>query len=198
MDSQWLQKQFEYNPDKSKADLARALGLEPPAISKIIGGARQIKAQEYIQMRRFFGLPVDGDTPLVAARLDLVSHQGLAEPEIAYGFEHNFPQTRPLPTAPQNLSEQLRVFRVEEDVMEPDYVRGDHVLVDTTSKNLENGGVFILCDGFNYMIRECSYGKGPQKGKIRISARQSGFQSHALSAADFLIIGRVVGKVDWV
>lgn len=56
MDSQWLQLQFRLNPDKTKADLARALGLEPPAISKILAGNRQIKAQEYVKMREFFGM----------------------------------------------------------------------------------------------------------------------------------------------
>ena len=197
MDALWLQTQFEKNPSKSKAELARALGLEPPAISKIIGGARQIKAQEYMQMRRFFGLPLDGDAA-ASIPLRATHSQGLSDRCGGSGFEHNFPETRPLPTSPKHLSEQLRVFRVEEDVMEPEYARGDHVLVDTTSKNLDEGGVFILCDGFSYMIRECSYGKGAQKGKIRISARQPGFQSQTLSTADFLIIGRVVGKVDWV
>ncbi|HRQ61507.1 MAG TPA: hypothetical protein PLO23_08365 [Alphaproteobacteria bacterium] len=187
MDALWLQTQFEKNPSKSKAELARALGLEPPAISKIIGGARQIKAQEYMQMRRFFGLPLDGDAA-ASIPLRATHSQGLSDRCGGSGFEHNFPETRPLPTSPKHLSEQL----------EPEYARGDHVLVDTTSKNLDEGGVFILCDGFSYMIRECSYGKGAQKGKIRISARQPGFQSQTLSTADFLIIGRVVGKVDWV
>ena len=61
MDSQWLKEQFDCNPDKSKAGLARALNLEPPAISKILNGTRQIKAQEYNLMRQYFGLPIDGE-----------------------------------------------------------------------------------------------------------------------------------------
>ena len=56
MDSQWLKTQFKLNPKKSKAALARALALEPPAISKILAGTRQIKAQEYVKMRKFFDL----------------------------------------------------------------------------------------------------------------------------------------------
>lgn len=44
------------HPKKTKAQLARLLGLEPPAVSKILAGTRQIKAQEYMKMREFFCL----------------------------------------------------------------------------------------------------------------------------------------------
>ena len=61
MDSQWLKIQLAAHPDKSKAELAKAVGLQASGISKILAGGRQIKANEYIAMRRFFGLPVDGE-----------------------------------------------------------------------------------------------------------------------------------------
>lgn len=197
MDSQWLKAQFRLHPEKSKADLARALGLEPPAVSKILGEGRQIKAQEYIAMRRFFGLPVDGE-------------KSLALPESGAGVETGFGE-RPVPDdsqnwaipgyvsrlAPQGLPEQLRVFKVEESVMEPDYLLGEHVLVDTIRKNPEEPGVFVICDGFTYMIRDCVSASGANAGKIKISARQKDFQAQTLSRDEFLLIGRVVGKILW-
>jgi len=62
MDSTWLKTQFKLNPEKNKAGLAKVLGLGAPAISKILAGERQIKAAEYMLMRRYFGLPVDGES----------------------------------------------------------------------------------------------------------------------------------------
>ncbi len=60
MDSQWLKTQLAYNPSKNKADLAKAIGVQPSGISKILAGTRQIKTHEYIAMRKFFGLLIDG------------------------------------------------------------------------------------------------------------------------------------------
>ena len=62
MDSQWLNRQFELYPTKTKARLADVLGLEPPAVSKILKGMRQIKAKEYALMRQYFGLSLEDDT----------------------------------------------------------------------------------------------------------------------------------------
>lgn len=196
MDSQWLQTQFRLHPGKSKADLARVLGLEPPAISKILGGGRQIKAQEYAVMRQFFGLsPIDGGGPLQPALQRRM--EGLKEkadiPSFAYSASY-----KPLPPRPaENLSEKLRVFRVEEMVMEPEYFIGEHVLVDTSQKTLEPPGVFIICDGFTYMIRNCSYVARDEKGRVEVSARKKDFQAQILEPQEFLVIGRVVAKILW-
>lgn len=66
MDSQWLKTQFALNPGKTKAGLAEIMGLDPPAVSKILKGMRQIKAQEYAARRHYFGLPTDGASSLDA------------------------------------------------------------------------------------------------------------------------------------
>jgi hypothetical protein len=198
MDSQWLQTQFRLHPAKSKADLARVLGLEPPAISKILGGGRQIKAQEYIMMRQFFGLPVDGERALAVTASRSVAVGGLAEGASSGGYTSYAP-SRAVPSQrpSTNLSEQLRVFRVEEDVMEPDYARDEHVLVDTTQKSPDPAGVFIVCDGFTYMIRDCAYTADGDNGKVRVSARKKDFQAQILAPHEFLVIGRVVAKILW-
>lgn len=196
MDSQWLQTQFRLHPAKSKADLARVLGLEPPAISKILGGGRQIKAQEYIAMRQFFGLPVDGGKAHIPA-VASAAGGGLREHVSADGFTYAPSRADSPRHTSANLSEQLRVFRVEEDVMEPDYIRGEHVLVDTTQKAPQPGGVFVVCDGFTYMVRDCSYVADKDNGKVRVSGRKKDFQAQVLQPHEFLMIGRVVAKILW-
>ena len=62
MDSLWLEKQFLQHPDKSKADLAASLNLPASSISKMLNGTRQIKAKEYLEMRKFFGFDLDSKT----------------------------------------------------------------------------------------------------------------------------------------
>lgn len=73
MDAQWLQEQFSLHPEKSKSVLADMLGLQPPTISKILGGARQIKPHEYRDMCAYFDLP----TEICGALTDMDTEKGL-------------------------------------------------------------------------------------------------------------------------
>jgi plasmid maintenance system antidote protein VapI len=129
MDSQWLKTQFAANPDKSKAGLAAAIGLEPPAVSKILNGTRQIKAQEYLQMREYFGLPVDG---LSAVRktytVKAQDGQDGFDDGSAPPSEWSIPSVISSQAAGPNKTN--RVFQVRESFMEPEFKRGEHVLVD--------------------------------------------------------------------
>lgn len=62
MDSIWLAKQFLAHPTKTKAGLALVLDLPASAVSKMINGSRQIKAKEFLVMRKFFGFETDVKT----------------------------------------------------------------------------------------------------------------------------------------
>src|SRR5262245_42565935 len=160
MDSQWLKTQFASNPGKTKAGLAETIGLEPPAISKILNGTRQIKAQEYILMREYFGLPSDG-------------HASLKKSPATYtikpldgdgGFRDG--QTPPadwvipasiLSSRTSAPADKIRIFQVRENVMEPDFRNGEYVLVDISDKKPAPPGIFIVSDGFGNMLRQCEY-----------------------------------------
>jgi transcriptional regulator with XRE-family HTH domain len=189
MDAQWLKVQFRLHPEKSKADLARVLGLEPSAVSKILSEGRQIKAHEYIAMRHFFGLPVDGEKSLSLPGSKDRLAKGLGDRDQAEWLVRAYVPR----LASQGISDQLRVFRIEEAVMEPDYLLGDHVLVDTSLRNPQDSGVFVVCDGFTYMVRDCAC----VNGKVRVSARQKDFQVQILGRDEILLMGRVVGKIQW-
>ncbi len=198
MDSQWLKALFESNPGKSKAGLAAAIGLEPPAISKILNGTRQIKAQEYISMRKYFGLPVDGEAsikkmppPLAVVAAPPAAHD-LAERQ-APPSEWMIPP-RILSSPASSSSEKTRIFKVNESVMEPDFRAGENVLVDLADRTPSPPGVFMISDGFGNMIRHCGLIEGSDQ-EVRISARDRQFQAQTLRLSDFLILGRVVGKL---
>lgn len=203
MNAQWLTEQFESNRNKSKAGLARALKLEPPAISKILNGTRQIKAQEYNLMRQYFGLPVDGESrnslPDNAYKLDTLSVQDNALNEATHNHSDSWIiPAEILSQRTQAPPEQIKIFSVQETLMEPDYKRGQHVLVDLSDVTPSPPGAFIISDGFGIMLRYCEFVPHSDPAEIRISAATASFQTQSLQLYDFDIIGRVIAKLQWL
>lgn len=203
MDARWLKLQFDMNPAKSKADLARALGLEPSAVSKILSSSRQIKAREYYCMRRFFGLPTDGEKVLVApavssalAARSLNNADGLQE-----GFQSGGDWVIPADVLSGGAGpspDKVRIFHVSDGMMEPDYRRGEGVLADLSEQHPSPPGVFIVSDGFGYMLRRCELVPRASPEKVRISATSASFQTQILDINDFRIVGRVIARLQWV
>ncbi|MCB1784103.1 MAG: LexA family transcriptional regulator [Alphaproteobacteria bacterium] len=199
MNEQWLQIQFQSFPHKSKSGLARALGLEPPAVSKILNGDRQIKAREYAIMREYFELPLD--------------HNGVADHN--YRLE-NFGNALDL----QNKSardgkddwfvpasilqdkvkapQKIKIFTIKDDLMAPSFNRGDSVLVDLSDRIPENPGSFAVSDGFGVVIRGCSILRKGSALQIKLEAPNPAFPSTVLSPDDFKILGRVVARLHWL
>ena len=200
MDAQWLKKQFEYSPKRSKANLAKALGLEPPAISKILNGTRQIKAQEYIIMRDYFGLPNDGEKSEHSANSytlkPLSGSKGLsdnAQPEQNWVIPAGLITQRT--DAPQN---QIKVFKIQENMMSPDFNQGEHVMIDLSDNTPSPAGIFAVSDGFGTMIRHCEFMAGSKPPTIRVSANQQKFQPQILRLGEFKLLGRVIAKMQWM
>ncbi|MCB1651972.1 MAG: hypothetical protein KDI46_07970 [Alphaproteobacteria bacterium] len=209
--SQWLQAQFAASPDKSKAELARALGLEPSAVSKILSGSRQIKAHEYALMRRFFGLPTDGDK---AARGQSGSY--IVEPFMQNkntgmhdtGASQEAQSVWQIPAhvitqRTQAAPEQIRIFEVEDSLMEPEFRRGEPVLVDLSVQKPTPAGAFLISDGYGYMIRHCEIVSGETSRKdgsplVHVSSLNQAFPAKTLFLGDFELVGRVIAKLQWV
>lgn len=203
MDSQWLKQQFERNPDKTKAGLARALNLEPPAVSKILNNTRQIKAPEYNTMRRYFGLPVDGEHAVHAMentyRLDtLAGNQNLQEDVQGAPADSWVIPAEILNQRTQAPPNKIKIFKVQEQLMEPEYRHGEHVLVDLSDQTPTPPGAFIVSDGFGYMLRFCEFVVNSEPPEIKISASNSAFQTQTLTFDDFDIVGRVIAKLQWL
>jgi len=204
MDSQWLKAQFELHPKKTKTALAKELGLEPPAVSKIINGTRQIKATEYMIMRRFFGLPSDGGHALgqgdkqsyVVESLN-TDRQALRSPEHDAQAEWIIP-AHIMEKHTQSSSENLKNFRVEDNMMAPEFHKDEHVIVDVSDQTPSPPGSFIVSDGFGFMLRHCEFVPGSEPPQVKITAIKDTFQSQKLTLKDFQIIGRVIAKLQWL
>lgn len=197
MDSQWLKTQFDLHPDKSRADLARTLALDPPAISKILAGGRQIKAHEYVAMRRFFGLPTDGERAVAGGGYRLQTLvKGMAEKE--------HPEDQDAWIMPASLlelrtgapPEKICIFTIRDNSMEPDFAVGAQVLVDLSDTTPSPPGVFILSDGLGHVLRQCDIIPGETPLQVNIQAKTgTAFRLPLLNAA---IIGRVIARLDWL
>ena len=203
MDFQWLQIQFDLNPKSTKAGLAKALGLEPPAISKILKGTRQIKAHEYHIMRRHFNLPVDGEratsnqsvlTPFTPDNQE--TH--LSENEQDHSDQNWIIPEKILKNHTKTSPENIKIFTIQESLMEPSFRRDEPVLVDLSEQVPSPPGVFIIFDGYSYLIRQCEIIPGTKPTKVQISAHDAKFKPQSLYLSDFKIIGRVIAKLHWL
>ena len=197
MDHNWLKTQFKLHPDKSKADLAQALGLGAPAVSKILAGMRQIKATEYAAMRKFFGLPVDGERATAVAGAQRLSPlAGLKEraaDEQSWIVPSNLLQGRT-----RAASDNVKVFAVQGNDMAPDFLAGEQVLVDLSDTKPSPAGAFIVADGLGYSIRHCAYVPQSKPPSVRLSASNPKFEAHTLPLDKSGLIGRVIAKLSWL
>lgn len=205
MDYEWLKEQLIAHPEKKKADLARAAGISPSMLSKILRGDRQIKLKEYDAMCRFFGLPgakaADSAVPAGAAEeyytvkpFEGGLHDDGAPPAHsswimpAELFEH---RTKAAP-------EQLRTFPVSGDAMVPDFKAGEQVLVDLSDTTPSPPGPFVVSDGLGHMIRQCEYVPQSDPPQVRLSAHNSRYEPHTLPLDKAGIVGRVIARLVWL
>lgn len=200
MDAQWLKAQFKHHPDKTKAGLAKALGLDAPAVSKILNGSRQIKAVEYVVMRQFFGLPSDGGHAVMRTQsyvLESLEQNNMADSANTAQAQWMIPAEvvqKHTDTSP----EHIKSFKVSDNMMGPDFNRDEHVLVDLSDKTPSPPGTFIISDGFGYLLRHCEFVPHSNPPEIRVSALKKAFEPQALSKGGFEIVGRVIAKLQWL
>ena len=200
MNSQWLNALFKNHPNKTKKSLADFLSMEPPAISKMLNGTRQIKAEEYVAMRAFFGMSNDGEHAVsVPVRLTTISRD-LHHSSFAEGESGNRNQLWGSPTniAQENsavIYKSTMVIENPDDYMAPDFEIGDQILVNLDDRKTSDPGVFVVSDGVNYMVRQCELVTSAALLQIQISGKKEGFLPQALEIDEINIIGRVIGKV---
>ena len=199
MNSQWLNVLFKTYPEKTKKSLADFLGMEPPAVSKMLNGTRQIKAEEYVAMRTFFGMGNDGDHAVTTrGSLDVISkdsgRQFLTEGRLPSG---QWDSAQNIAQEHSNIVyKATMVIENPDDYMEPDFKVGEKILVNLDDRTPDLKGVFVVSEGINYMVRECETVTNKGVSQFKISAKKDDFVPQILEMNDLYIIGRVIGKVE--
>lgn len=181
MDAKWLNDQFDKNPTKSKGDLSALLGMQASAISKMLAGTRQIKAREYMLMRKFFDMPTGdrADRKVAAALSD----------GILYAAEKS--------SAPWQTTNQKSydVIEVTDTSMIPDFLPGEKVLIDRNIDLDQKSGIFVIEEQDRPSVRILEL--MPQ-AKIKITTLSKEQAAKIMPQARVKILGRVIAKLNWL
>ncbi|MGY6770180.1 helix-turn-helix domain-containing protein [Komagataeibacter xylinus] len=91
----------------------------------------------------------------------------------------------------------LAIIRVAGNSMEPEFVAGDRVLVDTGHRIPSPDGVYVLWNGMGVVIKQLMLVPNSRPPRIRIISVNPTYPVDEVDASDLVINGRVVGKWVW-
>lgn len=110
----------------------------------------------------------DGETGVVAFSRDLIERELRAEPEF------------------------LLAMVAEGNSMEPDFLGGDQILVDTRRRSLAQPGAFCLWDGDGHVIKYLERVSGSEPARVRVISRNGIYEASERLVDEINIVGRVV------
>lgn len=91
----------------------------------------------------------------------------------------------------------LAIIRVAGNSMEPEFMAGDRVLVDTGHRVPSPDGVYVLWNGMGVVLKQLMLVPNSRPPRIRIISVNPTYPVDEVDAADLVINGRVVGKWVW-
>lgn len=189
MDLQWLNTQFLAFPSKSKNECARDIGVSPAVFQKIMSGSRAIKEREYISLRQFFGLPVDGYKNLPPANVHSYETKHLIGGASDAAINHD--EFIPLEKKPSIEAGSYIIFTASKETNATLYL--DHrILIDTSDQQIKNPDMFLISDGCTYFLRYCFDIKNNQ---ISVKMHRDATDTNTLDISYIKIIGRAIAML---
>lgn len=88
--------------------------------------------------------------------------------------------------------DRLLCMVAEGNSMEPQFLGGDQILVDTRKLSLAQPGAFCLWDGDGHVIKYLERIPGSDPAKVRVIAANDIYETHERLLDDIRIVGRVV------
>lgn len=182
-------------------ELARMTGIPRRTLEYYLSGEREPKASRCVQIARAAGVEpgwlVSGEGPmrsdmredceLLASCLQVELHD---PEESAEG-----PSTLSLPPEwlgrPPEADHKLLAIRVEGDSMQPTLHSGDILLVDTSSRRIQDGQLFVLRDQCNLLIKRLQPALG---GRVRVISDNPRYPEQLVYSQELEILGRVIWK----
>lgn len=214
MDAEWIRKQLETHPEKSQAGLARALGVDPSAVTRLLKGARLLKAHEIPVIEAFFNTSapayqptatvVDvGDFPSSIVDVKGKEYASIPVYDVRFsaGFgaqndaelpldyhEISMSTLRRFTDAPLN---KLVFLRVSGDSMEPLLYNRDWVLVDARRTNLVSPAIYAIVFEGEGFLKHAS--RNLETGAVTLASQNPLYPPQTIAQPEGLrIIGRVV------
>ena len=91
----------------------------------------------------------------------------------------------------------VRIIRVIGDSMEPSYVTGDRLLVDTSHKFPSPPAIYVTWDGYGLVLKHVEIIQGRDPPVARLSSDNPAYAAYEVPVADLKIQGRVMGRWVW-
>jgi len=219
MDIDWI-RQGLARSGKTQRGLARALNVDPSAVSRLLDGKRQLKAAEVPKVAAYLGIPAPtqhGPVPLApdgfppggtgrivefAAReyavvpvFDLRLSAGPGayaddRPEPLHFQVYEHQWLRSVTPAPV---EDLMVGLVSGDSMEETLHHGDHVLLDLSKRAVGADGLYGFRSEDELQVKR--FARNPVTGKLTISSDNPRYPTWNDVAPDSI---RIIGRVVWL
>ena len=198
---EWVVRGLE--PDaKTQVGLAKAMGIHPSGVNRILKGKRQIKAVELPKIAAYLGEPPPGgemmpeelpDEIFPVPELMVESSAGAGaliereEPHRHWYFARDILRYE-IGVEPS----AARIIRVKGDSMTGDLEDRDLVMIDTSDRNPSPPGIFALWDGFGDVIKRVEHIPNSDPPRLVISSAHEGYRTYEMTADEIRIIGRVV------
>lgn len=190
MDRKWLKTLFENNPQKTQSALAKVLGVQPAAVTRILQGEREIKAREIAVIRQFFGLPRDNDNGIQASSSEAVV------PVIDPEFGERWVLPRSILKGQTADPSGLEIMALKDSAMSPLLVTGNFLLIDKNSKNLDDSGVFVIETGSRRLVRRCEPVIASTPPSVRLITADT-TPPQIVERDKVTVIGRVIARTEF-
>lgn len=194
-----------------KKDVATLLGISSSAVTGILNGTRQLKAQELQTLETYFRQKRDakaesgvelpelevragaggGGVPVDTWEAD--GNGGMVAVDAVrdhWTFPVNFVRNV-LRSSPQATT----IIEVLGDSMEPTMRPGDRVFIDTNHRHPSPPGVFAVWDGFGIVVKRIELVPMSDPPQVRLISDNKNHAIYTASLADAHIIGRVIGRI---
>lgn len=197
---------------KAKKDLAKALGLDNSAISRILDGQRDVKAHEMDIIEAFFD---HRDDVVLNDRAEIGEIDvrggmggGGTNPEDYYSPDgkggmmavDNVKAKWVLPPAfvRNNLgtfADKTAIIEVLGDSMLPTLYPGDRVFIDMNHTNPSPPGMFALWDGFGIVVKRVELVPLTEPPMVKLISDNPRHETYTVSLVDAHIVGRIAGRM---
>jgi len=97
----------------------------------------------------------------------------------------------------QSSSDRIKIITVVGNSMEPDFMAGQRVLVDTSHSKPSPPGVYVIWDGMAIILKHLEYIHDDEAPRVRLSSSNPQFPPREEPLASVHINGRVLGKWTW-
>lgn len=208
--SAYVQKEIKRTGILQK-DVAELLDISKSAVTGILNGSRQLKAQELQTLEAYFNKKRDSkaESGVELRELDVRAGAGGGgvpvdawEPDGKGGmvavdavrdhwtlpshFVRNILRSSPQATA---------IIEVLGDSMEPTMRPGDRVFIDTQHRTPSPPGIFAVWDGFGIVVKRIELVPMSEPPEVRLISDNKNHAAYTASLADAKIIGRVIGRI---